>query len=130
MLRLGTATLLVFASASLAQAPKPVPTAIKDARVVVSADKTLAKATVLLRGGLVTDVLEADAKVPADALVIDGSGLTVYPGFLDAGSPRGFDAALRRPSGPPPATEDLASDILAATKPDHRKGLTPEFEVR
>ncbi|HKB03059.1 MAG TPA: amidohydrolase family protein, partial [Gemmataceae bacterium] len=130
MLRLGTATLLFSATVSFAQPPKPVPTAIKDARVVVSADRTLAKATVLLRGGLVTDVIEGDTKVPADALVIDGSGLTVYPGFLDAGSPRGFDAALRRPSGPPPAPEDLASDILAATKPDHRKGLTPEFEVR
>jgi imidazolonepropionase-like amidohydrolase len=129
MFRLGVATLLVFASVCLAQPPKPVPTAIKDARVVVSADKTLSKATVLLRNGLITDVIEGDAKVPADALVIDGSGLTVYPGFLDAGSPRGFDAALRRPAGPPPAPEDLAGDILAATKPDHRKGLTPEFEV-
>ncbi|MBO0697678.1 MAG: amidohydrolase family protein [Zavarzinella sp.] len=129
MSRLGAATLLAFASAALAQPPKPTPTAIKDARVVVSADKTLAKATVLLRNGLITDVIEGDAKVPADALVIDGSGLTVYPGFIDAGSPRGFDASLRRPAGPPPAPEDLTSDILAATKPDHRKGLTPEFEV-
>ena len=129
MLRTGLAVLLALASVAAAQPQKPIPTAITNARVVVSADKTLAKATVLLRDGLIADVIEGDAPVPPDALVIDGKGLTVYPGLIDAGSPRGFDAALRRSAAGPPAVEDLASDILAATKPDNRKGLTPEFEV-
>jgi imidazolonepropionase-like amidohydrolase len=130
MYRTGLAVLLALSSVAIGQAPKPTPTAITKARVVISADKTLAKATVILRDGLIADVIEGDAQVPADALVIDGTGLTVYPGLIDCGSPSGFDAALRRSAGGPPAPEDLASDILAATKPDNRKGLTPEFEVR
>lgn len=122
--------LLVWGAFVLGQAPKAVPHAIKDVRVVVSPEQTLPKATVLLRDGLITDVLVGNAKIPADAIVLDGTGLTVYPGFIDAASPRGFDAAQRRSLGGTPAPEDLASDILAATKPDHRNGLTPEFEVR
>ena len=55
--------------------------------------------------------------------------VTVYAGFVDAGSPRGYDAALRRSQAGPPAVEDIAADPLAATKPDNRKGLTPEFAV-
>src|SRR5689334_2084643 len=130
MYRTGLAVLLALATVASAQPLKPTPTAITNARVVVSADKTLARATVVLRDGLIADVIEGDAPVPPGALVIDGTGLTVYPGLIDCGSPRGFDAALRRSAGGPPAPEDLASDILAATKPDNRKGLTPEFEVR
>jgi len=130
MHRTALSVLAALASVAGAEPQKPVPTAITNARVVVSADKTLAKATVVLRDGLIAEVLEGDAKAPPDALVIDCSGLTVYPGLIDAGSPRGFDPALRRSAGGPPAPEDLAADILAATKPDNRKGLTPEFEVR
>src|SRR5215207_3246395 len=122
MYRTGLAVFLALASAAGAQPKKPVPTAITNARVVVSADKTLARATVVLRDGVIADVVEGDAPVPPDALVIDGTGLTVYPGLIDAGSPRGFDPALRRSAGGPPAPENLASDILAATKPDNRKG--------
>jgi imidazolonepropionase-like amidohydrolase len=113
-----------------AQTPKSTPHVIKDARVVVSSSKTLPKATVIVRDGFIADVVEGDAKVPGDAIVIDGKGLTVYPGFIDAASPRGYDTALRRSLGGPTAPEDLASDILAATKADNRRGLTPEFEVR
>ncbi|HJZ92608.1 MAG TPA: hypothetical protein VKE40_17160, partial [Gemmataceae bacterium] len=118
MFRIGTFVLFLSASVTLAQPPKPVPHAIKNARVVVSAEKTIPSATVLLRDGLITDVLEGDVPIPPDAVVIDGKGLTVYPGFIDAGSPRGFDATLKRSEGGPPAPEDLANDILAATKPD------------
>ncbi|HEX3149019.1 MAG TPA: amidohydrolase family protein [Gemmataceae bacterium] len=130
MFRTGLAVIFALVSVAVAQPQKPIPTAITNARVVVSADKTLAKATVILRDGLIVDVVEGDSKLPPEALVIDGAGLTVYPGLIDAGSSRGFDAALRRSAGGPPVVEDLASDILAATKPDNRKGLTPEFEVR
>src|SRR4051794_32384777 len=90
MHRIALAVLTALASFAGAQPQRPVPTAITNTRVVVSADTTLAKATVVLRDGLIAEVLEGDAKVSPDALVIDGSGLTVYPGLIDAGSPRGF----------------------------------------
>src|SRR5205807_6553289 len=71
-----------------------------------------------------------DIKVPADAVVLDGKGLTVYPGLVDAMSNWGFDTAGRRSAVGEAAPEDLAAEALAATKPDNRKGLTPEFQVR
>ena len=79
MHRTGLAVLLALAAVAGAQQQKPVPTAITNARVVASADKTLARATVVLRDGLIADIIEGEAPVPPDALVIDGSGLTVYP---------------------------------------------------
>jgi imidazolonepropionase-like amidohydrolase len=103
--------------------------AIRDARVVVEPGTILPRATVVIRDGLISDV-GPDVAIPADAGITEGKGLTVYPGFLDAGSTRGYDPALRRSQTGPPALEDIAADFLAATKPDNRKGLTPEFAVQ
>ena len=108
---------------------KPTAYAIRDARVVTEAGTVLPKATVVIRDGLITAV-GPDAEVPPDALVTEGKGLTVYPGFIDAGSSRGYDATLRRSQGGPAAAEDVAADPLVATKPDNRKGLTPEFAAQ
>lgn len=107
---------------------KPTVFAIRDARVVAEPGKVLPKATVVVRDGVI-EAVGADVAVPADALPIEGKGLTVYPGFIDAMSNWGFDAALRRSESGPPANEDFASEALAATKADNRKGLTPEFQV-
>ena len=119
---------LLLPSAAVAQRPAPCH-AVTGARVVVAPGEVLAKATVVVRDGVIVAV-GPDVAVPPDAVVTDGKGLTVYAGFVDAGSPRGYDAALRRSAGGPPAPEDLAAGPLAATKPDHRKGMTPEFAVR
>ncbi len=108
---------------------KPAAYAIRDARVVVEAGTVLPKATVIIRDGLIVAV-GPDLAIPADALVTEGKGLTVYPGFLDAGSSRGYDTALRRSQGGPAAAEDTAADPLVATKPDNRKGFTPEFAIQ
>src|SRR5262245_45256718 len=119
----------VPAAAQNPTALRPSAYAIRDARVVVEPGTVLPKATVVIRDGLIVAV-GPDVPVPPDAVVTEGKGLTVYPGFLDAGSPRGFDATLRRSQAGPPAAEDTAADPLAATKPDNRKGLTPEFGVQ
>ncbi|MBX9626242.1 MAG: amidohydrolase family protein, partial [Gemmataceae bacterium] len=108
---------------------KPAAYAVKDARVVVEPGTVLPKATVVIRDGLIAAV-GPDAAIPPDALVIDGAGLTVYPGFVDAGSPRGYDPALRRSLAGPPAADQREADPLVATKPDNRKGMTPEFAVQ
>jgi imidazolonepropionase-like amidohydrolase len=133
LLTAGLVVLLFVAVAPLPRAADPValrPTvfAVRDARVVPEAGTVLPKATVVVRDGLI-EAVGPDVKPPADALVIDGSGLTVYPGFLDVMSSWGFDPALRRSEAGPPAPEDLAAEALAATKPDNRKGVTPEFHV-
>jgi imidazolonepropionase-like amidohydrolase len=108
---------------------KPTVHAIRDARVVTEAGKVLPKATVVIRDGQI-ETVGPDVKVPADALVLEGKGMVVYPGLIDALSSWGFDAALRRSAVGDAAPEDFASEALAATKPDNRKGMTPEFLVR
>jgi imidazolonepropionase-like amidohydrolase len=107
---------------------KPTVFAIRDAKVVTEPGKVLPRATIVIRDGQI-EAVGPDVKVPPDALVTDGKGLTIYPGFLDALSNWGYDNALRRSEGGPPAVEDLAAESLAATKADNRKGMTPEFQV-
>src|SRR5262249_17323380 len=107
---------------------KPTVFAIRDARVVTEPGKVLPKATVVIRDGLI-EAVAADAKVPPEALTMDGKDLTVYAGFIDALSTWGFDPALRRSETGGPAPQDYAGEALAATKADNRKGLTPEFVV-
>jgi imidazolonepropionase-like amidohydrolase len=107
---------------------KPTVFAIRDARVVSEPGQVLPKATVVIRDGLI-EAVGPDVKAPADALVIEGKGLTVYPGFIDGMSNWGFDPALRRSEAGSPAPVDFASEALADTKPDNRKGMTPEFQV-
>jgi imidazolonepropionase-like amidohydrolase len=107
---------------------RPTVHAIRDARVV-EAGRSLPKATIVIRDGLI-EAVGADVKVPADATVLEGKGLTVYPGLIDALSNWGFDPAQRRSAVGEPAAVDLAADALAATRPDNRKGLTPDFLVR
>jgi imidazolonepropionase-like amidohydrolase len=69
--------------------------AIKDARIVTVSGEELPKATVVMRDGMISDV-GASVSVPADAWVIDGVGLTVYPGFIDALSTWGIPVAATR----------------------------------
>src|SRR5262245_2171699 len=129
-LLLGVASLLCSPTSS-AERPgdlRPRVFAIRDARVVPEPGTVLTKATVVIRDGLI-DAVGPSVKAPPDALVVDGKGLTVYAGFVDALSNWGFDPALRRSEIGAPAVEDYASEALAATKPDNRKGMTPEFAV-
>lgn len=57
--------------------------AITNTRVVTVSGATIEKGTVVIRDGLI-EAVGADARVPADAKVFDGNGLTVYPGFIDS----------------------------------------------
>jgi imidazolonepropionase-like amidohydrolase len=72
--------------------PPPGPQAtiaIRGARIVTVSGPELASGTVVVSGGKITAV-GADAAVPAGATVIDGAGLTVYPGMMDAGTSLGL----------------------------------------
>lgn len=102
--------LLIFCFAAALNAEVPSAIAIKDAHVVPVSGDDLAKGTVLLRDGLIQEV-GAGINIPADAWVIDGTGLTVYPGFIDALSTWGIPNAQPQTGGrgttgatPTPAT--------------------------
>ncbi|HEX8072275.1 MAG TPA: amidohydrolase family protein [Pyrinomonadaceae bacterium] len=72
--------------------------AITNARVVPVAGPELARATVVVRNGLIAAV-GANVNAPADARVIDGTGLTVYPGLIDANTTLGLPQQTPRPGG-------------------------------
>ncbi|HEU4990654.1 MAG TPA: amidohydrolase family protein [Gemmatimonadaceae bacterium] len=134
-LRAGAIAALLAAAASppaslAAQAtPRSVPEtyAITNARVVPGSGPAIARGTVVIRNGLIAAV-GADVTAPADARVVDGTGLTVYPGLVDAYSSLGIPApeapngngggrggAAPAPSGPQPGADA-----------DHPWGITPD----
>lgn len=98
-------TALFIASAGLMVAAPPPHVAIRGARVFTVGGPVLERGTVLLKDGLIEAVGEGIA-IPADATIIDGTGLNVYPGLIDALSTWGMPDAA--PATPPPATAPSA----------------------
>jgi imidazolonepropionase-like amidohydrolase len=80
----GRLAVLALLSASIyAQSQQAI--AIHDATIVTVSDPTLSKGTVVLRGGLI-EAVGTQVAIPNDAWIIEGAGLTVYPGLIDAAS--------------------------------------------
>ncbi|HSB10307.1 MAG TPA: amidohydrolase family protein [Blastocatellia bacterium] len=63
--------------------------AIRNARIVTVTGPVIENGTVVISGGRIAAV-GADASVPSGAKVIDGRGLSVYPGMIDADSEIGL----------------------------------------
>lgn len=89
--------LLAMACPVFAEAPTAI--AIHNARIVPVSGPALARGTVILRNGLIESV-GANVTIPADAWVLEGDGLTVYPGLIDALSTVGLFEAI--PAAPTP----------------------------
>ncbi len=90
----------------------PPPLVIRNARVVTVSGPSLKRGAVLVRNGLIAAVGE-NIDIPKDAWVIEGEGLTVYPGLIDALSNWGIpDATTGRTAS---ATPRVAAQI---TPPD------------
>lgn len=85
---LSIATVVAFVATPRADAPFVY--AIRGARIVTVATAPIESGTIVIRSGLIQSV-GASAAVPADAAVIDGKGLTVYPGLIDLGNTRAAD---------------------------------------
>ncbi len=85
------ASAAVLAAPLAAQSRVPDAYAITNARIVPGTGPTIARGTVVVRNGLIAAV-GANVAVPADARIVDGSGLTVYPGLIDATSSLGLPA--------------------------------------
>src|ERR1022692_4484443 len=81
---------LVWCASAIAEVPSTV--AIRNARIVTVSGPVIAKGTVIVRGGLIEAVGE-NVPVPADAWVVDGEGMTVYPGLIDGLSTVGIAGA-------------------------------------
>ncbi len=118
--------------------------ALINARIVPVSGPAIESGTLVMRDGRIVAV-GPDVRAPADAIVMDADGWTLYPGFIDAHSSVGMptpssggdatqiarEAAARRDRGDP--TPGLEPDTVAATLYDvdaddveaaHRMGIT------
>jgi imidazolonepropionase-like amidohydrolase len=115
--------LFVTASPAFAQGGEPQYFAIRGARVVPVSGPPLEDATVVVARGVILAVGK-DAAIPADAWVIEGKGLTIYPGLVDALTDVGLLTA-------PPTPETTAAAGTArrgeepARGPEDRPASTP-----
>src|SRR5271168_851212 len=84
-LALALTLLMVLAAAppSRAQGGEPQYFAIRGAKVVPVSGPPLENATVVMAHGIIT-AIGKDVAIPPDAWIIEGKGLTVYPGLFDA----------------------------------------------
>ncbi len=115
--------LLVCAAAPALLAEAPSAYAIRNARVVTVSGRVLTRGTVVLRDGLIQDVGE-NAAIPADAWVIEGEGLTVYPGLIDALSAWGLSDPPA--ATPTPPTPSAAKPGRGHTTPPPSRSMGPE----
>jgi imidazolonepropionase-like amidohydrolase len=95
--------------------------AIKGGTVVTVTGATIQKGTIIIRNGLI-EAVGADIPVPGDARVIDATGMTVYPGLIDAYTNIGLvapspDTAPGGRSGAPARPTNPALAIAAAATP-------------
>jgi imidazolonepropionase-like amidohydrolase len=104
--------LLAAGSPAYAQGGEPQYFAIRGAKVIPVSGPPIEDATVVVARGLILAVGK-DASIPADAWVLEGKGLTVYPGLVDALTDVGLTAAT------PPAQP---ADGAAAAGPPRRAG--------
>jgi len=107
--------------------------AITNARIVTVSGSVIEKGTVVVRDGLILTV-GADAKTPADAQVIDATGLTVYPGFIDSLSSAGLQARTTTPTpgGGQGGGQQAAQQAAAQAGPSNSNygfGIRPEVSA-
>ncbi|HLF94246.1 MAG TPA: hypothetical protein VJB14_12355, partial [Planctomycetota bacterium] len=106
--------------------------AFRDATVVVAPLLTLPKANVIVRDGLIVDVAPG-AEIPPDAEIVDGTGLTVYAGFIDGRSTLGLPSDTKRPLESLRQAEGEKPDFTKEAPPTmeqaNRKGLRPDFDT-
>ncbi|MGC1087392.1 MAG: amidohydrolase family protein, partial [Candidatus Acidiferrum sp.] len=89
-------TLLMCSPQTFAQGGEPEYFAIRGARIVPVSGPPVENATVVMAHGIIT-AIGKDVAIPPDAWVIEGKGLTVYPGLFDSFTDVGIPSA---PSGP------------------------------
>jgi imidazolonepropionase-like amidohydrolase len=103
--------------------------AITNARVVTVNGPVIERGTVVIRDGLIAAV-GAGLAAPPDARTIDGTGLTVYPGLIDAST----TLAIPRPSPSPTPAAGGFPGLFGRTEPSavspnstQLPGLQPEI---
>ena len=80
----------LHAQSTIPNSPGTKPTvAIRNATIVPVTSAPIAGGTIVFANGVIT-AIGTDVAIPAGATVIDGTGLSVYPGMIDSGSSVGL----------------------------------------
>jgi hypothetical protein len=118
-------------SAQRAGADEPPYFAIRNARIVPVSGPPIANGTVVVVKGVIQAV-GANVTIPPGARVIDGTGLTVYPGLIDAGTDVGLGAAAApaagaggRGGGGGGGRGAVAANVPISRGPEDRPATTP-----
>jgi imidazolonepropionase-like amidohydrolase len=120
-LLLGALLALLATPAAWGQGGEPRTFAIRGAKVVPVSSAPIENATVVVLRGIITTV-GTNVTIPPDAWVIDGKGLTIYPGLID-----GFtDVGVAVASAPATAGDSSARPQPAVSRgPEDRPGTSP-----
>ena len=94
--------------------------AITNTQIVTVSGPTI-KGTIVVRDGLIEAVGE-NAKIPADARVVDGTGLTVYPGLFDVYTSLGLQIRT-------PQQQQQLQAAQTTSNSNYPDGLRPEENV-
>jgi hypothetical protein len=119
--------LLAVSPQMRAQGGEPQYFAIRGAKIVPVSGPPVENATVVMAHGVIT-AIGKEIAIPPDAWVIEGKGLTVYPGLFDAFTDVGLPTATPPPGG---ASEGGGGGRRAAPTgeisrgPEDRPGTTP-----
>ncbi len=117
--------IVFFARPSYSEGGEPRYFAVKNARIVPVSGPAIENGTVVIANGFIQAV-GADVPIPPEAWVIDGKGLTVYPGLIDAGT----DLGLPKPEEAAVPGESAGGERgkrprKISTGPEDRPGTTP-----
>lgn len=93
--------------------------AVKDCKIILQPGKVIDKGVIIIRNGLIESA-GVSAAIPADAEIIDGTGLTVYAGFIDAFN----DALLKMPEQKTDPSKMFSGDFS-----EKERGIAPEIRA-
>ncbi len=125
--------ILAVALAAPLLAEEPSYFAIRNARIVPVSGPVVENGTVVIHDGLIQAV-GTGVSIPPAALVLDGKGLSVYPGLIDALSTLGLPEApaaaapqggVARPAAPPTTPAPSGQTAPRAQGPEDRPATTP-----
>ena len=132
-LAVAACAIFVFAiySTRHVRAEEPPFFAIKGARIVPVSGPAIANGTIVISKGVIQSV-GANVSIPAEARVIDGTGMTIYPGLIDAGTDVGLGAPVvaaagagGRGGGGGGGRGAAAPGVLNSRGPEDRPATTP-----
>lgn len=99
--------------------------AIVNVKIVVGDGTVIDRGRVVVRDGVV-EIVDDRTNAPPDALVFDATGLTVYPGFIDAFAAAGVRGSDLVGEGAP---FDATAAASARMRETHRKGIRPDLSA-